>query len=140
MKTKTIILSLTLCLTILFSCNDENKIAKTLPGIWDLNKVEFFSASDANASFSATNAGTIEFKNDGTGKNAYTYTVGSESYNNNESFKWENTDVDITIIGNSNTGVKERVFTIDDFEKESQVWINVETDKDSLIYTLTKQK
>ena len=139
MKTKIFtIFAITLVLS-LFSCSKENQIAKDLEGVWNVDKIEFTSASDTELSFTAENVGTIEFKDDNTGKNDYTYTVNGEDYNDNESFKWENTEEEIVISGNANDGSKETVFVIDDGDKDTQEWTSTEADGDVLKYTLTKQ-
>lgn len=128
-----------LSLLLTTACSKEKKFAKSLVGIWSLDKIEFTSASDPLLSFEATNAGTIEFKKDGTGKNDYTYTVGGTQYNDNEAFKWDNVDDETVIIeGNANNGDKINEFTVNDYTADTQVWTNVESDGDSTILTLTK--
>ena len=139
MKKKIFTIFVIILVFSVFSCSKESQIAKDLEGVWHLDKIEFTSASDTELSFVAENAGTIEFKGDNTGKNNYTYTVGEENYNDNEAFKWENTDTTITVIGNANDGQKETIFVIDDSSKNTQEWTSTEADGDVLKYILTKE-
>lgn len=141
MKKLSIIASIVFATIFLFnSCtkDEATQIAKEVVGVWSVDKIEFVSASDPNSSYTAEFAGTIEFKEDNTGKNNFTYTIADQSYNDSEAFKWENTDTTITIIGNANDGQKEIVYSIDDHDKKTQVWTATEDDGDKNTFTLTK--
>jgi ribosomal protein S4E len=123
----------------LTSCNKEKQLSRRLEGVWNLDKIEYTDAEDATWSYSLTNAGTIEFNEDKSGKFNYSYTVNGETYKNSESFKWENTEETVIITGSSNSGDKERIFTVDENDRKQQVWSNTESDGDKTIFTLSKE-
>ncbi|MDD5571155.1 MAG: lipocalin family protein [Bacteroidales bacterium] len=129
-----------LCFATLFLfCSKEKKLAKRLEGTWNVDKVDMVDATNSSNSYSAVNAGTITFSGNKTGKNDYTYAIGSTSYNQNESFTWSNTEETVAITGNASNGDKVKVFNVDDNKKTTQVWVYAAPDGSVLTYNLTKK-
>lgn len=120
------------------SCNKEKKFARRIDGTWNVDKLEW---TDNGTGYSVSNAGSIDFKKDGTGKNNLSYTVGTVDVNDKESFKWTyDKDVKtVTIEGNANGGQKQTVYYIDDNSKDTQVWNTSLQNNETIKLTLTKQ-
>jgi hypothetical protein len=122
------------------ACSKERKLAKRLEGIWALDRLELTFALFPDSPIVANDLGTVTFNKGGTGKNdfSYSYTLFDQTYevNDSEAFKWENTDTTVSIEGNANDGEKTIVWSVDDNEKDTQVWTRTDVDGNDWELTL----
>jgi len=118
-------------LTILcLACSKEEQLSNRLVGTWSVDRLEISVSGSLPFTAPLSNVGTITFKNDGTGKNNidYSYTFLSETYavNDNEAFKWENSETTVTMEGNANSGEQTIIWEVADNAKKKQVWTRVD--------------
>lgn len=89
------------------SCSKENLIARRLEGVWKIDVYQKSVYGDnlpvISQSSSVSNAGTFEFREDGTGLYNILKNLGSNTYTGDAEFLWTNTKSTLSIKTNSST-------------------------------------
>lgn len=100
------------------SCSKEKQLEKRLAGDWALEKWDATISDPGTGqsqTFNFTNAGTMTFKEGGTG----TYSLVAAGTTQNGNFNWVNTATTVTI---TESGEPVKIYTVTTNEKERQVW------------------
>lgn len=128
-------------ISLFMSCTKEGRFERRLIGTWNIVRIDYTSATDTSKSFVAENAGGIQFLPDGTGKTDYSYTMNTITYIVKEPFNWSNeNDEQILITYFSGTGNITNEWTVDDNNRNDQIWRNVESDGDVTVWKLERLK
>lgn len=108
-------LSLLLLVSTLFiaSCSKQARIENRLEGTWNIK--EYTITSGLTLTF--TDAGTIDFKDDGTGKLKLTLNLFGTTSTDESNFKWTNTGETITITDTDSTA-NAQVWTIEEGKRK----------------------
>lgn len=120
------ILSIVILAILCVGCSKEEQLSNRLIGTWSVDRLEISVSGSLPFTAPLSDVGTITFKSDGTGKNNldYSYSFLSETYavNDNEAFKWENSEATVTMEGNANSGEQIIIWEVADNAKKKQVW------------------
>lgn len=97
-KTLFILISLT---AILFGgCGNDENLDDSLFATWQVTKVEglyYYNNFPLTTATDSDPTGTVEFKEDGTGYQNYSFQLGGNTYPNIGAFSWESNDGQIII-------------------------------------------
>ena len=140
MKPITIISLVVVAVTVFNSCNKN--LDKVLFGTWNVTKVEgtlnvggtsILTAEDNNPT------GTVEFKNNGTGEQNYSFTFNGTDYPQTGTFTWEANQDEIIVFRTTESDIYwQRIIDTDNRQKVSyNVTVDAQRNWD---YTLTLEK